>query len=353
MPEKQISIDGRIVGEGAPCFLIAEMGLGHDGSLGAAMAFIDAVSEAGADAVKFQTHIAEAEGTAAEAFRVKVFPQDATRQDYWRRTAFTEPQWKLLRDHAAAKDVAFLSSPFSTEAVALLSRVGVPAWKIASGETGNFPLLREIAGTGLPVLLSTGMSAPEEVDAAVEIIREAGNGLILYQCTSRYPTPPEHLGLNVIQEYRQRYRVPVGFSDHSGVPAASAAACVLGACSIEVHVVFSRRSFGPDVTSSLTVEEFRSLAESIRFLESALAAPVDKGREARELEEIRSLFTKSVVAARDIPEGTLLGEGDLAFKKPGTGIPPREAGRLHGRRLLRSLEKDQLLKWEDCDDDPA
>ena len=225
--------------------------------------------------------------------------------------------------------------------------------KIASGETGNLPLLREVIGTGLPVLMSTGMSPAAEIDAAVAEVRRAGRPLILYQCTNRYPCPPEHLGLNMLAEYREKYGVPVGFSDHSGVPAVPAAAVALGACSVETHIVFSRKSFGPDVPASLTVEEFAEVVRGVRYLERALAAPVDKDREAGELSGTRELFTKSVVAARDLAVGRLLAEEDLAFKKPGTGIPSSRFGELLGRKVRRPLGKDALVEWEDLEESHA
>lgn len=353
MNSQQISLAGQVIGEGHRCFIIAEMGLGHDGSVGAAHAFIDAVSAAGADAVKFQTHIAEAEGTHEEAFRVNVFPQDATRADYWRRTAFSEAQWHALKHHADERNVIFLSSPFSLEAVRLLERVGVPAWKIASGETNNTPLLRDIAATGLPVLLSTGMSQLSEVDAAVETVRVAGAPLVVFQCVNRYPCPAERVGLNMIGEYRDRYGVPVGFSDHSGRAVTGVAACLMGACAVEVHVTFSRNSFGPDVSASLTVEEFGGLVRDVRFLETALSAPLDKDGEADRLTDIRLLFTKSIVASRDLAAGMPLSAADLDFKKPGTGIPAADIDRMIGRSLRHEIVRDQQLLWENLNEEKA
>ncbi len=348
---KSFTINNRAVGEGAPCLVIAEMGLGHDGSLGAAHAFIDAAAETGADAVKFQTHIAEAEGTAEEAFRVNVFPQDATRQGYWKRTAFSEEQWKALKQRADEKGLLFLSSPFSAEAVALLQRVGVPAWKVASGETNNTPLLEALIATGLPILLSTGMSRPQEIDEAVRLVKDSGTPLLLFQCTNRYPCPPRHVGLNMLAEYRERYDIPVGFSDHSGRTAAAIAARTLGACAVEVHVTFSRRCFGPDVSASLTFEELAEAVAGIRFVDAALAAPVDKEAEAGDLADVRSLFTKSIVCAQDIRAGTRLTPDMLDFKKPGTGIPAAEYRRVVGKVLRRDGTADMLLAWEDLGDE--
>lgn len=342
-------IASRKIGPGAGCLVIAEMGLGHDGSLGAAHSFIDAAAEAGAGAVKFQTHLADAESTPQEKFRVPVFPQDATRQDYWRRTQFTEPQWAALKQHADRRGLVFLSSPFSIEAVQLLTRIGIPAWKIASGETNNLPMLDAMCATRLPFLVSTGMSYWSEVDAVVALMKRRGVPLALFQCTSKYPCPPESLGLNLIGELQKRYDLPVGFSDHSGRVCSGLAACCLGACAVEVHVTFSRKCFGPDVPASLTFEELHELAAGIRFIEAALAHPVDKDAEARGLEAVRALFTKSLVLTRSLPAGAKLAPQDLTQKKPGQGIPAAEADRIAGRTLRRAVQEGAFLAREDLE----
>lgn len=342
-----ISIAEREIGRYSPCFIVAEMGLAHDGKISAAHSFIDSASEAGADAVKFQTHIAEAEGTARERFRVEGVFRDATRQDYWRRTAFSKEQWIELKQHADEKKIMFLSSPFSGEAMDLLLEVGVSAWKVASGETNNIPLIRKLIGTGLPMLVSTGMSTIAEIERTVKMIKDAGSPLVLFQCTNRYPCPPEHLGLNMIREYMHRFEVPAGFSDHSGRTASGIAAYCMGACAVEVHAVFRRDDPGPDTSSSLTFEELAQLVDSIRFLERAKESYVDKDREAEELREIREHFTKSIVAAVDLAAGTELKPEHLAFKKPGTGIPAGDVDNVTGCILSRDINKDDILDY-DC-----
>lgn len=349
-PIRQFKVGNRIVGEGQPCFIVAEIGLSHDGSLGAAHAFIDAVAEAGADAVKFQTHIAEAESTKEEKFRVDVFPQDRTRRDYWKRTQFSEEQWRGLKEHADKNGLIFLSSPFSLEAVDLLKRVGVAAWKVGSGETNNLPMLEELARSGLPVLLSTGMSFLEEVDEAVRVLQSQGVPLLVYQCTNRYPCPPEHIGLNMIEFYRARYGIPVGFSDHSGRVCTGIAAHCLGACSLEVHVTFHRKCFGPDVPASLTFEELKQLADSVRFMEVVYSHPVEKDQEAHGLEDIRGLFNKSIVPRVEIPAGKRFTLSDLAFKKPAKGIPAKDYAKVLGKRAIRNLKQDEFISWSDLAD---
>ena len=339
----RVSIEGNDVGEGAPCFIIAEIAQAHDGSLGTAHAYIDAVARAGADAIKFQTHIAAAESTPDEPWRVKFSPQDNTRYEYWQRMEFSDSQWKGLADHAREAGLVFLSSAFSPPAVQLLQTVGVGAWKIASGETTNTPMLDRMAATGKPVLISTGMSTYAEIDAAVDRVRSAGAPVAVFQCTSSYPCPPELIGLNVLDEFRQRYGCPVGLSDHSGsiYPPLSAAGPELDL--LEVHVTFSRETFGPDVPSSITLDELRSLVEGVRMIEAVRGHPVDKDEMAAQLEPMRALFTKSVVARTAIPTGTTLTEDDLALKKPGGGIGPDRMTDLVGRTTLRDFDADEPI----------
>lgn len=344
-----IEIDGREIGAGRPCFVVAEIGQAHDGSLGMAHAYVDAVARAGADAVKFQTHIASAESTRLDTFRVKFSYQDANRYEYWKRMEFTEPQWKGLAEHARERNLVFLSSPFSEEAAALLSRVGMPAWKVGAGETANLPFLKTLADTGKPVLLSSGVSGWEDLDRAVSTVREAGADLAVYQCTTAYPCPAEKLGLNVLSQLRERYGCPVGLSDHSGVSAAGLAAVTLGANLLEVHVTFSRECFGPDVPASLTVDELGRLVEGARFIQRALANPVDKDGMAGDLSELRVLFGKSIVTSRALPRGHRITRGDLTLKKPGTGIPAARLSEVIGRALRQDVVPDQILEEQDLE----
>lgn len=325
------------------CQIIGEVAQAHDGSLGMAHAFIDAIANAGADAVKFQTHIAAAESTPQEPWRVRFSEQDESRWHYWKRMEFTEPQWRSLKDHARARGLAFVSSPFSPEAVDLLRRVGVDVWKIASGEVTDSSVLDPIAESGWPVLVSTGMSPLDEIDRAVDILRSHGLSFGVLQCTSMYPCPPEKVGLNMLEELRARYACPIGLSDHSGKVYAGLAAAALGVEVLEVHVTLSRDMFGPDVSSSLTTEEFRQLVSGVRDIECMRSHPVDKDQVASDLASLRSLFTKSIVARVDLEAGTELRREHLALKKPGTGLSPDKLPGILGRRLTRSLRRDQML----------
>ena len=336
----------------APCTLIAEIAQAHDGSLGQAHAYIDAAAGAGADAVKFQTHIAEAESTPLEPWRTRFSLQDETRLDYWRRMQFTPEQWAGLKAHAEEAGLLFLSSPFSLAAVELLQKIGVAGWKIASGEITSFPMLDAMAATGQPLLLSTGMSPFAEIDAAVTRLRAGGGGpLAVFQCTTQYPSPPESIGLNVLAELRARYRCTVGLSDHSGTIFPGLAAATLGVEVIEVHLTMSRQLFGPDVPASLTPAELAELARGLRFIETMRAHPVDKNTPDEAAAPLREIFFKSVVPVRDLAAGTVLEPELLTTKKPGTGIPARALETIIGRRLCRDVPADVPLGYNDLEDE--
>ncbi|MCX6995970.1 MAG: N-acetylneuraminate synthase family protein [Kiritimatiellaeota bacterium] len=342
-----LRIGGRELGPGRPALLIAEVAQAHDGSLGTAHAYIEALAAAGADAVKFQTHIAAAESTLDEPFRIRFSPQDETRYAYWKRMEFTAGQWAGLAAHARDRGLLFLSSPFSTAAVDLLAGLGLPAWKIGSGEFRSRELLEAVIAAGGPVLLSTGMSRWDEVAAMTALLREHARPFALFQCTSRYPAPLEETGLNMLDEFRARFACAVGLSDHSGTVFPTLAAMARGAELVEVHVVFDRRAFGPDTPASVTVDELALLARARDAFQRMLAHPVDKDGVAALLAPMRDLFAKSIAPARVLAAGTVLTADLLVPRKPGTGIPFTECGRVTGRRLAREVRPDRLLAWED------
>ncbi len=323
--------------------IIAEIGSVHDGSFGNAVKLIEAAAACGADTVKFQTHIAAAE-TLPNAPMPSYFKGEP-RMAYFQRTAFSVEQWRQLRAACEQCGVTFLSSPFSLEAVDLLEEVGVPAYKVPSGEVSNIPLLEKIAATGKPVLLSSGMSNWSELDVAVTALRSGGPITIL-QCSSAYPCPPEKVGLNVLAEMRVRYDLPVGFSDHTAGPAAAFAAAALGATVIEKHFAFSRLMYGSDAANSMEPDEFRRMAQGLREIWAMLAHPVDKD-DVSNYSEMKRIFEKSIVTARALSEGHALTVEDLAFKKPGDGIPAARWRDVIGRRLRRATVVDHKLTFDD------
>lgn len=331
----------------APAFIIAEVAQAHDGSLGTAHAYIDAVAKTGADAVKFQTHIAAEESSELDTWRVKFSRQDATRFDYWKRMEFTEPQWVELKQHAEEKGLVFLSSPFSLAAIRLLERIGTPAWKLASGEVTNRLFLDAMIVTRKPVLVSSGMSYMEEMDATVALLKSANSPVAVFQCTTAYPCPPEKIGLNQVSELIQRYGCPVGLSDHSGTPYPSLAAVTLGARLIEVHVTFSREMFGPDVSASLTTQEFAQMVDGIRFIERMKASPMVKDASAEQMELLRRMFGQSLVVATDLEAGTVLSRDKLSCRKPGHGIAAANVESVVGRKLKHAVKAAQFLSLDD------
>jgi len=317
--------------------------------LGTAHAYIEAIADAGADAVKLQTHIAASESTPAEPWRVKFSPQDETRYDYWQRMEVTEPQWAELKRHTEERGLVFLSSPFSVDALDLLSRIGMGAWKVASGEVNNTILLTAMAETGRPVLISSGMSPVNETDAAVDLVRRKGAPVGVFQCTSNYPTPPEKIGLNVIEMFKERYDCPVGLSDQTGKIFAGLAAAAIGIQMIEIHVTMTREAFGPDIASSVTTGELAMLVDGIRYIESMAANPVNKNDMAEDLAPLRATFNKSLVAATDLPQGSVIELRHLTAKKPGTGITVDRADEVVGRTLARALATDEFLSESDLE----
>jgi len=326
--------------------VIAEIGMNHDGSVGNACRLVDAAAEAGADVVKFQTHLADAE-TLRDAPPPPYF-QEESRYDYFRRTAFTLDQWKTLKAYAERRGVRFLSSVFSMEAVDLLEQVGTEAYKIPSGEVTNLPLLESVARTRKGVYLSSGMSTWIELDAAVQTVRRHHDRLTLLQCTSEYPCAYERVGLNVMRQMRDRYHLAVGLSDHTLTNYAAFAATALGATVIEKHLTLSRHMYGSDAKHSLEPAEFADLVRGIRAIEVILANPVDKN-ELSEVKEMKAVFEKSLVARCDIPAGSLIREEMVCLKKPGTGISPSRYWDVVGRKATRFVSANALFQEADID----
>jgi N,N'-diacetyllegionaminate synthase len=338
------SPDGTVLlSERVSVFVVAEAGMNHDGNLGLAIRLAEVAATAGADAVKFQLHDAEAE-TTRDAPSPPYFTAES-RWDYFNRTAFSDEQWRQVQQACEAAGIEFLCSAFSERALERLERLGVPRHKIPSGEVTNLDLVRAAAATGKPLLLSSGMSSWAELDAAVAA---GGDRVTVLQCTSSYPTPPEQVGLNVLAELRRRYGRPVGLSDHSIGPYAALAGVALGAEVVEKHFTLSRSMYGPDAAVALEPEELDELVAGIRSIERMLANPADKD-DVSPFEDMKRVFEKSVVAVVDIPAGTVLGRTMLAAKKPGTGVPAQRLGELVGRRVRTDIAADTVIHEADVE----
>jgi len=328
--------------------IIAEIGSVHDGSYGNAKKLIDLAVECGANMVKFQTHIAEAE-TLKNAPMPSFF-RGEPRYEYFIRTGFSLKQWIELKDKCNKVNVEFLSSPFSIEAVELLEKVGVKQYKVPSGEVTNVPLLKVIAETQKPVLLSSGMSTWKELDDAVNTIQKANNNLTILQCTSEYPCPYKEVGLNVMLEIKKRYNLPFGLSDHTLTNYSAFIAVSMGASVIEKHLTFSRKMYGSDAKHSLEPVEFLDLVNGIRAIEILLSTKVDKDKIANRLKEMKEVFQKSIVSVIDIPNGTVITEKMIGFKKPGTGLSASKIDHVLGKRTIHNILKNTLIRKEDLED---
>jgi N,N'-diacetyllegionaminate synthase len=331
------------------CYIIAEIAQAHDGSLGLAHAYIDAVADAGVDAVKFQTHIAKAESTFEEPWRVKFSYQDKSRYDYWKRMEFSVEQWSELAEHSRSRGLDFLSSPFSVEAAIILEKIGVKQWKIGSGEVYNPVLLDYLLDTQLPILFSSGMSSITDLDNVINRAEKKSTPFGVFQCSSSYPTPPDLWGLEVLSSFKERYHCPVGLSDHSGGIYAGLAATALGADFIEVHVTFDKKMFGPDVSSSVTVSELKQLVKGSHSIRLALNNKDDKDKLVSNTSNLKNAFGRSLALTSRLSYGTKLTEEHLTLKKPGTGILYDEINQVIGRYLKVDKDESHLLTWDDLE----
>ena len=322
--------------------IIAEIGSVHDGSLGNAKNLIRLAAKCGADCVKFQTHISEAESL-PNAPSPSYFSEE-NRLDYFERTAFSFDQWKGLKTITERYGMIFLSSPFSLEAVDLLESLGIEAYKIPSGEVTNIPLLEKVAGLNKPVLLSSGMSNWQELDFAVEIFQHTD--LTVMQCSSIYPCPPEKVGLNILQDLKRRYNCKVGFSDHTTGFSAGICAAYYGAEVIEKHFTFSKEMYGSDAKHSMEPKDFKIFCNEVKDAWKMLNNPIDKNDIAI-YHEMKKIFEKSIVASCNINKGTKIKFEHLAFKKPGDGIPSSQYKKLLGKEAKINILSNEKIKKED------
>jgi N,N'-diacetyllegionaminate synthase len=331
-------------------FIMAELGQAHEGSLGILHSYIDALSTTGIDAIKFQTHIAEAESSEYEPFRVQFSYEDNTRFDYWKRMEFSLEQWQDIKKHCGDVGLEFVSSPFSNIAVDWLEEIGIQKYKIGSGEVTNFLMLEKIAKTGKDIILSSGMSNFSELDETIKFLKKFDNKVSILQCTTMYPSNAENIGLNVIGELKDRYNLLVGFSDHSGTIYPSLAASTLGAEIIEFHAVFDKDMFGPDSKSSLTIKEIKQLVEGVRFIETSLKNNIDK-TDNSEFKEMKKIFEKTLAVNNNMKMGDIIALENLEAKKPsGQGISAKEYKKIIGKKLNKNKNKWDFLTKSDIDD---
>jgi sialic acid synthase SpsE len=336
-----ITLAGRHIGPGSPCFVIAEAGINHNGDERLAAELVMAAAEAGADAIKFQTHFPEhqmlRDAHAADYVGESVF-------DLLARTALSREAHRRLKALAAERGILFLSTPFSREAADFLESIDVPGFKTGSGELTHLPMQRHIARKRKPMIVSTGMATPEEIDRTVQALREEGAPFALMHCTSTYPTPYEHVQLGYLRVLRERYAVPVGLSDHTSGPYMGYAAAALGANLFEKHFTTSRSLPGPDQQGSIEPDELKELVRGIRAIERASGATktIQPGEQ-----DVRAMAHHSVVTLRPVAAGATITAEDVWAKRPGTGIPAACLHEVIGRVAARAIPPDHLVSWDD------
>lgn len=346
-PLAQIAVGRHAIG-GGDCFVIAELGVNHGGSIERAVELVDAAADAGADAVKLQTFDAD-----------HLVSDDAPLATYQQRSGGAGGQRELLDglqlsaaghstvlERARERGVVFLSTPFDVASADLLVGLGVPAIKVGSGELTNLPFLRQLAGRALPLLVSTGMATIDEVDAAVHAIAEGGDPpLALLHCVSSYPADPVDVNLRAMRTMAERYRVPIGFSDHTTGIEVAIAAVALGAAILEKHLTLDRSAAGPDHAASLEPDDFAAMVHAVR----TVAAALGDGRKVPVAAEadVAAAARRSVAVSRDLPAGHVIGEEDLVLLRPGTGMSPASLSALVGRRLRVEVRARTLLRPDD------
>lgn len=340
-----MTVGGRRVGDGEPCFVVAEAGVNHNGDRELALRLVEAAADAGADAVKFQTF--RAAGVAAPdapkaRYQVEATGAAETQREMLERLELGPDDHVALKAAAEERGLVFLSSPFDAESVELLDRLGVAAFKIASPDVVNEPLLEDVGRRGRPVLLSTGTADLAEVERALEVLRTAGaSDVVVLHCVTAYPADAADANLAAMATMRERLRVPVGYSDHTVGDEVAIAAVALGASVLEKHLTLDRSLPGPDQAASLEPHELAELVARVRRVEAARGDGV-KRPAAGELALAR-VVRRSLAAAHDLSAGTVLAPAHLVALRPGTGIPPHRLPELVGRTLARDVAAGELL----------
>lgn len=343
--DSSFEIHGRAVGPGSPCYIIAEAGANHNRDLGIARELIDVAADAGADAVKFQTYTG-ADLYSSKTPRFSYIKDDRPPRELINAIALPREWQEELMSHATSHGIHFFSTPFDHDAVDSLAKLGVGVLKIASFELVALQLISKAASVGVPLILSTGMATYGEVEDALGAVAETGNrSVALLRCASLYPAPAQIMNLRAMATMRQAFGVPVGLSDHTAGVAMAAAAAALEANVYEKHFTLSRSMEGPDHSFALEPDELRAAVTAIRDVESGLGNGRLEGPSEAESVEMYTLGRRSIVAAADIPAGTLITAEMLVTKRPGYGVAPKHLKLVIGRRATVDIEYDDVIMW--------
>ncbi len=325
--------------------IVAEVGQSHLGNFNKTKEIIKKIGKSGAEFIKFQTHISSEESTLDEPFRKKI-SKYKNRMDYWKDMEFTLNQWKKINFLCKKNKLIFLSSPFSIKAVEILKKIKVPAWKIGSGEFFSKSMIDKIISYNEPIILSTGLSTMNEISRMVKLFRKKKIKFIIMQCTSEYPCDLNNIGINILDDYKKKFKCLVGLSDHSGSIYPSLYAITKGASIVEVHVGDKKNKTNPDNTSSISFEELNELVKARNLIYKMRVNPVKKNKLSKNLKRIKKIFTKSCALKLSKKKGQILKKNDIIFKKPGTGIPESKVNLIIGKKLKNNVSNTRLLKFK-------
>ena len=329
-------------------YIIAEIGVNHNGSVKIAKNMIKSASECGVDAVKFQTFNTNELVTenAKTANYQKINANEDSQFEMLNKLELSFDEFKEIRDYALENNVMFISSPFDTESVDMLEKLHVPLYKLGSGELTNFELIDYVQKTGKPMIISTGMATLEEIKETYDYINDKENLTILH-CITGYPTSFEEANLNFIKTLQSEFDVPIGFSDHSPGIELPIAAVALGACVVEKHFTLDKNMEGPDHKASLNPEEFKAMVDAIRHVEVAMG---DGVRHFSDDElEIKKIARKSIVLNQNVKKNSFIEKEMLSIKRPGDGIAPKFINDVVGKKLNKDLDANSVLKWDYLD----
>lgn len=344
---KPFAIAGRKIGPGEPAYIVAEMSANHNGSYAEAERIVRAAKDAGADAIKLQTYTADTLTIDSDEkwFKIKGTLWNGATLHTLYGQAYTPWDWQpKLKKLADKLGLHCFSSPFDATAVDFLEKMDVPAHKVASFECVDIPLLRKVAKTRKPVIVSTGMATREDVEDAVRTLRESGSGPVaLLKCTSAYPSTPEEMDLLTIPDMAERFGLPVGLSDHTMGHAVAVAARALGACIFEKHMTMSRKVKGPDSQFSLEPAEFAELVSAVRTAEKALGR-VRYGPAPRE--EASRVFRRSLFVVEDVRKGEPFTPANLRSIRPGYGLKTKHIDEVMGRKAAKAIRRGTPLSWD-------
>ena len=328
--------------------IIAEIGLSHNGNLKKALKLIQLSKNSGADIVKFQTHFAKFESTLDEPFRIKV-SKYRNRYDYWKKTEFTERQWKTIIQFCKKIKIIFATSPFSVEAVRIMRNVGCKNWKIGSGEVFSDWIINEILkkkDDGL--IVSSGMSTWTDLKKNYELIKnKKGKNFAMLQCTSEYPNSLKNVGLNVITEMKKKFNCYIGLSDHTGSIFSSIAALSLGAEFVEVHVCNSKKDKGLDINASITFDELNTITKARDSIFEMMKHPVNKNILSKTQKKYKKIFGKSISIKNDLTKGDRIYISNLTLKKPGFGFSEKYLKKIANKTAKKNLSSKRILKRGD------